>query len=32
MLWDSEAGVQFTMRERLLEKVTCKQGLEAGGE
>ena len=29
---DSEAGVQFTMKERLLEKVTCKQGLEAGGE
>ena len=29
---DSEAVVQFTMRERLVEKVTCKQGLEAGGE
>ena len=29
---DSEAVVQFTMRERLVERVTCKQGLEAGGE
>ena len=29
---DSEAGVQFTMRESLVEKVMCKQGLEGGGE
>ena len=29
---DSEAGVQFTLREGLVEKATCKQGLEGGEE